>query len=244
MSSTKSGKQLVGRDEVINVIIYNPKIGVKFFEKGSRIATISYDSPFIEILFPGDVVLTAVNSVNDFNILCSKGKLPKSVKVKFKRDSYYQIRKINTKEVVSKEGKYEEISLEVKWKPDLTIGILVEEVDGVVRVSEIDPGSIASMHIKYGDILTQINNKNVVDKNDARMRIRASIDKDHCVILKVIRKPKLSNQPELPRDVSLIMQHHQGFWNKKEKLKSIEEKEDQQLLDNKAFICELEIKNS
>uniref|UniRef100_A0A915MHH1 Metalloendopeptidase n=1 Tax=Meloidogyne javanica TaxID=6303 RepID=A0A915MHH1_MELJA len=209
-------------------------------ENYSRIATVSYDSAFIEKLFPGDVILTvdekAVKSVNDFNILCSKGRLPKSVKIKFKRDSYYQIRKINTNEVITKEGKHEEISFEVKWKPDLTIGIIVEEVDGVVRVSEIDPGSIACMHFKYGDILTQVNKKDVIDKDDARMRIRESIDKDHCVILKMIRKPKISNQPDLPRDVSSIMRHNQGFWKKKEKLKSIEEREDQQLLDNKAVI--------
>uniref|UniRef100_A0A1I8BC03 PDZ_6 domain-containing protein n=1 Tax=Meloidogyne hapla TaxID=6305 RepID=A0A1I8BC03_MELHA len=164
-------------EETIQVVVADEKIGVTFYEGKipNRVARIRYDSCFIGQLLAGDVILSvdgqAITSGEDFTAICSRGQLPRSVTVKFRRDNYYKIQTIKRTELKTKRGESQGIYIQARWRPDLPLGMIVENKatflritrdfvrilfdfkDDAVVVVQVEPGSAAFQHFQYGDVL-------------------------------------------------------------------------------------------
>nr|CAD2128097.1 unnamed protein product [Meloidogyne enterolobii] len=213
------------QEETMQVLLADAKPGVIFYAvKPPRVERLRYDSCFIGHLMPGDVVLSvdgqAINSGDEFNARCSEGGLPRSVNVQFRRDNYYQMRCYRRAEMG---GEINAFYIQIRWRHDLPLGMVIVNRDGAVVVEQADPGSIASQHFQYGDVIEKVEGIRVAHTSEAKRIIRERIEKRTCVALKVIRNVKKKNG--LPLDVRFIMKKHKGFWNRNHKLEPCEDKQ-------------------
>nr|CAD2207236.1 unnamed protein product [Meloidogyne enterolobii] len=105
--------------------------------------------------------------------------------------------------------------------------ITVEKKGSNIIVSHIEPSSVAAQYILPGDILRDVNGKEVKDDvSGAKKAIRQSITEKKNVVLKLERDaPPLKLISTAAEDVCEILTRAKGFWNKRCKLIPIEEEE-------------------
>uniref|UniRef100_A0A915P5Y3 PDZ domain-containing protein n=1 Tax=Meloidogyne floridensis TaxID=298350 RepID=A0A915P5Y3_9BILA len=100
-----------------------------------------------------------------------------------------------------------------------------------IIVSNIEPSSVAAQYIFPGDILLDVNGKEVNnDVSAAKKAIRQSIAEKKNVVLRLERDgPPLKLISTPAEDVVEILTRAKGFWNKRCRLIPIEEEEPRKL---------------
>uniref|UniRef100_A0A914LJJ2 PDZ domain-containing protein n=2 Tax=Meloidogyne TaxID=189290 RepID=A0A914LJJ2_MELIC len=236
MAEKRGSKKSIEEHED-TIEIQDSDMGLTFFSGSSppRIQKIDIFSYFFGWLFPGDWILQidnrAINSAEDFTAATQhSGAQPKRLFIRFRRDDYFRM--INLKVTqVRKRPSHNFIVLQIRWREDLPIGISVERKGSNIIVSYIEPSSVAAQFIFPGDILLDVNGKEVNnDVSAAKKAIRQSIAEKKNVVLRLERDgPPLKLISTPAEDVVEILTRAKGFWNKRCRLIPIEEEEPRKL---------------
>ncbi|KAL7075278.1 hypothetical protein ACQ4LE_006098 [Meloidogyne hapla] len=232
MAEKKGAKKYVEELE-ITVEIQDQDLGLTFFNGSSppRVQKINLFSYFYGMLYIGDVILQVdkrvMKSTQDITEAFQlAGAESKTLRIRFRRDNYYKMQTLKLA-VIRKKPSLNTLSLQIRWREDLPVGIIVEKKAGAgVIVSNVEPGSVAEGHIFPGDIILDVNNKEVGDITEAKKAIRQSIVEKRNVLLKIERDiTPLKRIADPAEDVRAILSRNAGFWNRRCRLRSIEEEE-------------------
>uniref|UniRef100_A0A914MP69 PDZ domain-containing protein n=1 Tax=Meloidogyne incognita TaxID=6306 RepID=A0A914MP69_MELIC len=231
MAEKRGSKKYIEEHED-TIEIQDSDMGLTFFSGSSppRIQKIDIFSYFFGWLFPGDWILQidnrAINSAEDFTAATQhSGAQPKRLFIRFRRDDYFRM--INLKVTqVRKRPSHNFIVLQIRWREDLPIGISVERKGSNIIVSHIEPSSVAAQFIRLGDILLDVNGKEVKHASAGEKAIRQSIAEKKNVVLRLERDgPPLKLISTPAEDVVEILTRAKGFWNKRCRLIPLEEEE-------------------
>uniref|UniRef100_A0A914NCI1 PDZ domain-containing protein n=3 Tax=Meloidogyne TaxID=189290 RepID=A0A914NCI1_MELIC len=211
--------------------IQDSDMGLTFFSGSSppRIQKIDLFSYFIGWLFVGDWIVQidkrAIKSAEDFTAATQhSGAQPKSLLIRFRRDDYFRMATIKVAEVKRKLNCIS-VFMQVRWREDLPVGIVVERKGANIVVASVESGSIAAQNIFPGDVLVDVNGREVNnDVSAAKKAIRQSIIEKKNVVLKLerdITPLKMISTPAV--DVLAILKRQRGFWKRRSKFEPIEE---------------------
>lgn len=67
-----------------------------------------------------------ISSGDEFIAYCCRGSPPRNVTVKYRRDNYYKMVTIKRTESRTKRGETQGIYIQARWRPDLPLGMIVE----------------------------------------------------------------------------------------------------------------------
>nr|CAD2190392.1 unnamed protein product [Meloidogyne enterolobii] len=208
-------------------------MGLTFFSGSSppRIQKIDLFSYFIGWLFIGDWIVQidkrAIKSAEDFTAATQhSGAQPKSLLIRFRRDDYFRMATIKVAEVKRKLNCIS-VFMQVRWREDLPVGIVVERKGANIVVASVESGSMAAQNIFPGDVLVDVNGREVNnDVSAAKKAIRQSIIEKKNVVFKLerdITPLKMISTPAA--DVLAILKRQRGFWKRRSKFEPIEEEE-------------------
>nr|CAD2131491.1 unnamed protein product [Meloidogyne enterolobii] len=211
--------------------IRDSDMGLTFFSGSSppRIQKIDLFSYFIGWLFVGDWIVQidkrAIKSAEDFTAATQhSGAQPKSLLIRFRRDDYFQMATLKVAEVKRKLNCIS-VFMQVRWREDLPVGIVVERKGANIMVASVESGSIAAQNIFPGDVLVDVNGKEVNnDVSAAKKAIRQSLIEKKNVVLKLERDVTPLKMISTPaEDVLAILKRQRGFWKRRSKFEPIEE---------------------
>uniref|UniRef100_A0A914LQ47 PDZ domain-containing protein n=1 Tax=Meloidogyne incognita TaxID=6306 RepID=A0A914LQ47_MELIC len=117
------------------------------------------------------------------------------------------------------------VFMQIRWREDLPVGIVVERKGANIMVASVESGSMAAQNIFPGDVLVDVNGREVNNNvSAAKKAIRQSIIEKKNVVLKLerdITPLKMISTPAV--DVLAILKRQRGFWKRRSKFEPIEE---------------------
>nr|CAD2195222.1 unnamed protein product [Meloidogyne enterolobii] len=225
-----SAKKYIEEHEA-TIEIQDSDMGLTFFSGSSppRIQKIDLFSYFIGWLFIGDWIVQidkrAIKTAEDFTAATQhSGAQPKSLLIRFRRDDYFKMATLKVAEVKRKLNCIS-VFMQIRWREDLPVGIVVERKGANIVVASVESGSMAAQNIFPGDVLVDVNGREVNNNvSAAKKAIRQSIIEKKNVVLKLerdITPLKMISTPAV--DVLAILKRQRGFWKRRSKFEPIEE---------------------